>query len=124
MIRIPQCRQDKPASMRVELRTPDPACNPYLAFSVMLAAGLKGIEEKYELPDPVESSNFKNEPDKFPAIPLHINEALTNFSKSEFMKETLGDFIHQNIIDNKIFEQEQFNKYITDYEIKTYLPKL
>jgi glutamine synthetase len=124
MIRIPQCRQDKPASMRVELRNPDPACNPYLAFSVMLAAGLKGIEEKYELQDPVESSNFKTEPEKFPPLPLQLHEALANFSKSVFMKETLGDFIHQNIIDNKIFEQEQFNKYITDYEIKTYLPRL
>jgi glutamine synthetase len=110
--------------MRVELRNPDPACNPYLAFSVMLAAGLRGIEEKYELPDPVESTNFKNDPDKFEALPRQLHEALTNFSKSEFMKETLGDFIHQNIIDNKIYEQEQFNKYITDYEIKTYLPRL
>jgi glutamine synthetase len=124
MVRIPHCREDKPASMRVELRNPDPACNPYLAFSVMLAAGLKGIEEKYELPDPIESSKFKNDPVKYPPLPLQLHEALTNFSKSKFMKETLGDFIHQNIIDNKIYEQEQFNKYITDYEIKTYLPRL
>lgn len=124
MVRIPQCRQDKPASMRVELRTPDPACNPYLAFSVMLAAGLKGIEEKYDLPEPVESGKFADEPEKYPQLPLQLHEALTNFSKSAFMKETLGDCIHQNIIDNKILEQEQFNRYITDYEIKTYLPRL
>ena len=124
MIRIPQCRHDKPSSMRVEVRNPDPACNPYLAFSVMLAAGLKGIEEKYDLPDPIESSNSVEQNEKFPLLPLQLHEALTNFSNSTFMKETLGDFIHQNIIDNKIYEQEQFNRYITDYEIKTYLPKL
>lgn len=124
MIRIPQCRKEKPASMRVELRSPDPACNPYLAFSVMLAAGLKGMEEKYELPEPVESDKFKKDSDKFPPLPKQLSEALTTFSESKFMKETLGDYIHQNIINNKIFEQEQFNKYITDYEIKTYLPRL
>lgn len=124
MARIPQCRQDKPSSMRVELRNPDPACNPYLAFSVMLAAGLKGIENKYELPDPVESGNYIKDTDKYPPLPLHLNEALTNFSRSGFMKETLGELIHQNIIENKIYELEQLNNYITDFEIKTYLPRL
>ncbi len=122
MIRIPQCRHDKPESMRVELRTPDPACNPYLAFSVMLAAGLKGIEEKYELPAPVEAGANRN--GYFTKLPMMMNEALQSFSESSFMKETLGEFIHQNIIDNKIYEQEQFNNYITDFEIKTYLPRL
>ena len=124
MIRIPHCRKDKPASMRIELRNPDPACNPYLAFSVMLSAGLKGIEEKYELPDPVESGNFRNNSDKFQQLPLQLHEALTSFAGSSLMKETLGGFIHQKIIENKIFEQELFNNYITDFEIKTYLPKL
>jgi glutamine synthetase len=124
MIRIPHCRKDKPASMRIELRNPDPACNPYLAFSVILSAGLKGIEEKYELPEPVESVNVKKNPDKFQPLPLQLNEALRSFTTSSLMKETLGEFIHQKIIENKIFEQELFNKYITDFEIKTYLPKL
>ena len=110
--------------MRIELRNPDPACNPYLAFSVMLSAGLKGIEEKYELPDPVEVGNITGKSDKFQPLPLQLNEALASFSGSSLMKETLGDFIHQKIIENKIFEQELFNNYITDFEIKTYLPKL
>ena len=121
MIRIPQSRIEKPESMRVELRSPDPACNPYLAFSVMLAAGMKGIEEKYELPEPIESSKSDR---MAQPLPMQLHEALTHFSKSKFMKEVLGDFIHRKIIENKMHEQEQFNRYITDFEIKNYLPKL
>ncbi len=124
LVRIPQTRLDKPSSMRVELRSPDPACNPYLAFSVMLAAGLKGIEEKYELPEPYVSSKNNDDLKKYKPLPMHLHEALIHFEQSELMKETLGNFIHSKIIENKLFELEQFNRYITDYEIKTYLPKL
>ncbi|HOP63960.1 MAG TPA: glutamine synthetase family protein [Spirochaetota bacterium] len=124
LVRIPQSRLDKPSSMRVELRSPDPACNPYLAFSAMLAAGLKGIEEKYELPEPYLSSKNSEDLKKHLPLPMQLNEALTYFSESQLMKDTLGDFIHSMIIENKMYEQEQFNRYITDYEITTYLSKL
>ena len=125
LVRIPQSRFNKPESMRIELRSPDPACNPYLAFSVMLAAGLKGIEEKYELSEELKSSyNDSKEISKFRPLPMQLNEALSYFEKSHFMKETLGEFIHSKIIENKLYEQELFNKVVTDYEINTYLPKL
>lgn len=124
LVRIPQTRLDKPSSMRAELRSPDPACNPYLAFSVMLAAGLKGMEEKYELPEPYDSMKKDNDLNQYRKLPSQLHEALTYFEKSELMKETLGEFIHTKIIENKMYEQEMFNRYITDYEIKTYLPKL
>ncbi len=123
-VRIPQSRLDKPSAMRVELRSPDPACNPYLAFSVMLAAGLKGIEEKYELPEPYFSSNNLDDLKKYRPLPSQLHEALTCFAESDLMKEILGEFIHSKIIENKMYEQEQFNRYITDYEINAYFPKL
>lgn len=124
LIRVPQTRPNKPESMRIELRNPDPACNPYLVFSAILAAGLKGIEEKYELPGPVKSGDLAGSGHNHPALPTQMFEALTYFKESELMKETLGDVIHKQFIENKIYEMEQLNKHITDYELKNYLPKL
>jgi len=121
LVRIPQSRPDKPTSMRVELRNPDPACNPYLVFSAILAAGLKGIENKYELPSPMDENKSSMDNSK---LPLHLHEALQYFEQSELMKETLGEYIHSKFIENKKHELEEFNHYITDYEIKAYLPKL
>lgn len=124
LIRVPQTRPNKPESMRIELRNPDPACNPYLVFSAILAAGLKGIEEKYELPMPVTSGNISGSEHSYPKLPTQMYEALEYFKHSKLMKEALGDVIHKQFIDNKIHEMEQLNKYITDYELKNYLPKL
>ncbi len=121
LIRIPKCRPDKPDSMRVELRNPDPACNPYLAFAAILAAGLKGIKEEYQLPEPLEVVNTK---DSLPNLPVSLDEALGHFESSEFMKETLGDFVHTTLVKNKRYELNKFNSYITDYEIDQYLPIL
>ncbi len=124
LIRVPQTRSNKPESMRIELRNPDPACNPYLVFSAILAAGLKGIDEKYKLPMPVKSGDVSGSEHKYPKLPTQMYEALKYFKESKLMKETLGDVIHKQFIDNKIHEMEQLNKYITDYELKNYLPKL
>jgi glutamine synthetase len=121
MVRIPQCASHKSNSMRVELRNPDPSCNPYLAFSAMLAAGLKGIEEKYKLPAPLDVENDLN---KFEPLPTQLQEALKDFEKSDFMKETVGAIIHKKFVENKLFELHKYNRYITDYEINEYLPLL
>lgn len=129
LIRVPQCKATKPNSMRIELRSPDPACNPYLAFSVMLAAGLKGMEKKYSLPDPVDQDETKILPDEldkkgYEPIPQDLHEALEQFEKSELMKETLGESVHAKIILNKRIELENFHRSVTDYEINQYLPIL
>jgi len=124
LVRVPQTRPEKPESMRIELRNPDPACNPYLVFSAILAAGLKGIEEKYELPDPVKSGDLINPASDYPRLPTQMYEALTYFKESTLMKEALGDVIHKKFVENKIFEMDQFNRHITDYELNTYLSKL
>ncbi len=121
MVRIPRSKPDKPTSMRVELRNPDPACNPYLVFSAILAAGLAGVKNKYELPLPMEPGNRNSEENQ---LPSNLYEALKYFKQSELMKQTLGEYAHKIFIANKEAELEEFNKHITDYEIQTYLPKL
>jgi glutamine synthetase len=129
LVRVPQCKQDKPRSMRVELRNPDPACNPYLMFSAILACGLKGIEEKYELPTPIEvkpSFGNRRELQKlgFEMLPMQLDEAIHYLEKSELMRETLGTTVIETFIENKLLEMERFNAHITDYEINEYLPIL
>jgi glutamine synthetase len=116
LIRVPRCRPEKPHSMRVELRNPDPACNPYLALSVILAAGLKGIEQKYKLPDPESAGDT--------LIPSDLAHALSIFEKSELMRETLGDQVMSKFIENKMIELDRFHAHVTDFEISQYLPIL
>jgi len=125
LVRVPQCRPDKPNAMRIELQNPDPSCNPYLAFSAVLAAGLKGIDEKYQLGDPVEDLDGKSPlgPD-VPYLPAHLQEALSYFEASPLMKDTLGEPTFTRFIDNKRLELDRYNRYITDYEIQEYLPIL
>jgi glutamine synthetase len=129
LVTIPQCRKDKPNTMRIELRNPDPACNPYLVFSAILASGLKGIDEEYRLPDPIEKSqiiNGRGDLLKFglKPVPSHLGEALANLEKSELMRDTFGQFIIDKFIENKMLEIEKYNSHITDFEIKEYLPIL
>ena len=111
--------------MRIELQNPDPACNPYLAFSAILAAGLKGIDEKYKLGDPVEDLDGRDPagPD-VPHLPAQLHDALSHFESSALMKETLGEIHFNRFIDNKRLELDRYNRYITDYEIQEYLPIL
>jgi len=124
LVRIPNSRPDKPASMRIELRNPDPACNPYLAFSAILAAGLTGIEKKYDLPQTIEDQISENRLAEIPRLPGHLHEALACFKNSSLMKETFGPLIHEKFCQNKTYELEEANKFITDYEINKYLPIL
>ncbi len=129
LVRIPQCKASKPNSMRVEIKNPDSACNPYLVFSALLASGLKGIEEQYELNEPIKllhsirsREDLKNlglEP-----LPMQLNEAIGHLERSDLMKETLGSFIHEKFIENKLLEIDRYNSHITDYEISEYLPIL
>ncbi|OHD70269.1 MAG: glutamine synthetase [Spirochaetes bacterium RBG_16_49_21] len=127
LVRVPLCRPDKPNAMRIELQNPDPACNPYLVFSAIIAAGMKGIDEKYRLAEPVDDSD-PDRRQKFesdcPRLPTHLHDALRYFEKSALMKETLGEVLFNKFIENKSSELKRSNRYITDYEIKEYLPIL
>ncbi len=129
LIRIPAFKKDKGAVCRMEYRSPDPACNPYLAFAVMLSAGLRGIEEKLELPEAMEINLFELSEIKrkelgIKTLPGGLFEAIRVAKNSDMMKETLGDHIFENLIKNKEIEWDAYRTMVTGYEIDTYLPIL
>ncbi len=126
LIRIPSKRGK---STRCELRNPDVACNPYLAFAVMLAAGLKGIEEKLEPPAAVEKNIYalsEEERQKYgiEQLPDSLGHALAVMSKSELVKETLGDHVFENFLHVKRKEWEGYRLQVTKWELENYLPVL
>jgi glutamine synthetase len=129
LIRIPAYKPGYESSVRVEYRAPDPACNPYLVFSAMLAAGLKGIEEEYPVPPSVEGNVFAMSPEEREArgiktLPGSLGEAITLAENSSLLRETLGEHIFISFIRNKKIEWEQYRSTVTDYEISHYLPIL
>ncbi|MBN2463456.1 MAG: glutamine synthetase [Dehalococcoidia bacterium] len=129
LIRIPQYKPGKETATRIEFRSPDPACNPYLAFSAMLAAGLEGIEKGYKLPPPVEENVFEMSPEerekrKIKTLPGSLYEAIQLTEKSQLVREALGDHALDSFIQNKKVEWDRYRTYVTDYELKNYLPIL
>ena len=129
LVRVPRVRLGREQSTRLELRSPDPVANPYLAFSVMLAAGLKGIEEKMEPPDPVERDIFhlsESERDnlKIQTLPGSLYEAIELVQQSSLVREALGEHIFIKFIENKLIEWDDYRTQVTDYELKRYLPIL
>jgi len=129
LIRVPGYRPGKEEATRVELRSPDPACNPYLAFAVMLAAGLDGIEQNYELQEPYEGNVYQLAEDERAArgiqtLPEDLYEAIKAAEKSELLKRTLGEHVWRSLIENKKVEWNRFRAQVTSYEIDEYLPIL
>lgn len=129
MVRVPMYKPGKEKATRIELRSPDPACNPYLAFSVMLAAGLEGIKNKYPLAEPVEQNIFewdvkKREEFGIEMLPDNLFEAVRFMEGSSLVKETLGDHVFEKFIDNKKIEWDRYRTFVTNYEIDNYLPLL
>jgi len=129
MIRVPMYKPGKEEATRIELRSPDPSCNPYLAFSVILAAGLKGIQERYELPEPVEENVYEMSAEErkrrgIETLPGSLIEAIQELEKSELVREALGEHVFQHYVENKKVEWERYRKTVTSYEIENYLPLL
>ena len=129
LVRVPMYKPGKEEATRIELRSPDPACNPYLAFSVMLAAGLEGIEKGYKLPEPVEKDIF-NLDDKekkklgITSLPGNLIKAIEVAEKSEVMRKALGDHIFNNFITSKNLEWDDYRTKIHPNELDRYLPVL
>ena len=128
LVRVPPY-QGRAEAVRIEYRAPDSACNPYLAFSVMLAAGLKGVEEGYDPGEPVSKDLDSMSPDERAAagvsrLPSNLGQALELFRESELVREALGDSVFNNFIRNKEIEWREFEATVTDYEVKRYLKKL
>jgi glutamine synthetase len=129
LIRVPAYKPGYESSVRIEYRAPDPACNPYLAFSVMLSAGLRGIEEEYPVPPPVDGNVFmmtneERQARGIKSLPNSLGEAIALAEESELLKDALGDHIFNSFIRNKKMEWEEYRATVTDYEISRYLPML
>ncbi len=127
MIRVPMYKPGKETATRIELRSPDPACNPYLAFAVMLAAGLKGIEEGYALSDPIEEDIFEmtaaeKESRNIGTLPGNLYEAISEVENSELVREALGDHIFNKFVENKKIEWDKYRIHVSQYELEKYLP--
>jgi glutamine synthetase len=129
LIRVPEYRPGKEKATRIELRSPDPACNPYLCFSVMLAAGLKGIEDGLEPPEPIEENVYEMTEKERKArgintLPASLADAIALTEKSELVKKALGDHVFNAFIENKKIEWNQYRIHVSKYEIDRYLPML
>ena len=125
LIRIPTYKPGKELATRVEYRSPDPACNPYFAFSVMLAAGLEGMEKGYPLRDPVERNVYEMGEEerkryKIDSLPEDLYEAIKITEKSDLVKRALGDHVFHQFIENKRIEWERYRARVTDYELEQY----
>jgi glutamine synthetase len=129
LIRVPEYKPGKENATRVEFRSPDPACNPYLAFSVMLAAGLDGIENNLQAPEPIEENVYEmSEAERqkrgIGTLPPDLLEAIQLTEKSDMVRKALGDHVFQAFITNKKIEWDQYRSQVTEYELKKYLPVL
>jgi glutamine synthetase len=129
LIRMPMYAVGKENATRFEIRSPDPACNPYLCFSVLLVAGLQGIEEGLEPPEPVEENVFHMPEEErkkrgIGVLPANLGEAITLTENSKLVRKALGDAVIDAFIKNKKIEWDKYRVQVTDYETKTYLPVL
>jgi glutamine synthetase len=126
LIRVPEYFPGKEAGIRAELRCPDPSCNPYLAFAVMLKAGLDGIKKKIKPPKAVEEDVYEFDDKKLTSfyiktLPASLGEAINEFEKSKLMKETLGDFTFEKYLDAKKTEWDSYRLQVTSWELERYL---
>ena len=136
-IRVPEYRSGKEKDTRIELRSPDPACNPYLAIACMFMSGLTGIQEKYKLPEPVEENIYimghsRKKSLNIETLPRNLDEAVRIMSKSGLVKQILGEHVFDKFLANKQWETEEYrnnvsqeyDRQVSEFEIKRYLPFL
>jgi glutamine synthetase len=126
MVRVPMYKPGKEVATRVELRCPDPSANPYLAFAVMLGAGLRGIEEGLELRPESSNNIFEMTEEEVDAagigtLPTNLGDAIELFEKSQLMKDILGDHIHKFFVENKKAEWSEYVSQVTEWELDKYL---
>ncbi len=129
LVRVPMYKPGKEEATRIEYRAPDPACNPYLAFAVMLAAGIRGIEGNYPLPEPIEEDVYHmpqrtREELGIECLPGSLYEAILEMERSEVVKQALGEHIFFKLIDNKKIEWDMYHIHVSNFEIEKYLPIL
>ncbi len=129
LIRVPMYKPGKEKATRLEYRAPDPACNPYLTFSLMLAAGLEGVEKGYPLPEPSNDNIYHMTEEEriksgIKSLPEDLLEAVKVAEKSQLVKNTLGEKVFDYFIRNKKMEWDEYKAQVTEYEVNKYLPIL
>ena len=129
LVRVPVPKRGKRESTRIEYRAPDPACNPYLAFAVILAAGLRGVEGGYDLPPEAAANLWQLTPeerlaDKIASLPGSLSDALTEMERSELVADTLGEHVFEWFLRNKRAEWADYKAQVTQFELDRYLPFL
>ena len=129
LVRVPQYKPGKEEATRIEYRSPDPACNPYLAFAAMLAAGLEGIEHEYELPPEASNNIYEMTDDEretagIRSLPEDLVEAIHLAEHSDVLRGALGDHVHEFLMRNKREEWDSFKAYVSPFELEHYLPIL
>jgi glutamine synthetase len=123
LLRVPEYRPGREIAARIEYRAPDAACNPYLAFAAILAAGLEGIEREYPLPPSRDDALAYNEADAS-TMPGSLYEALREAEQSELLRACLGDHLFESLLKSKRIEWEAYRSHITDFELNRYLAVL
>ncbi len=129
LVRVPEYKRGHEASTRIEYRAPDAACNPYLVFAAMLAAGLAGIEREAEAPAPLAEDVFSlGEAERkargIQTLPNNLYEAISVAEESAFLRETLGDHVFESLIQNKKVEWEAYRSHVSEYELRRYFALL
>ncbi|MCK4910144.1 MAG: glutamine synthetase, partial [Thermodesulfovibrionales bacterium] len=129
LVRVPLYKPGKENATRIELRSPDPACNPYLAFACMLEAGLTGIEKKYKLQAPVEADVYHITDEErmrmgMESLPGSLIEAIEIAEESKLLERVLGEHVYGELLLSKKTEWNNYRARVFPYEIETYLPML
>ena len=129
LVRIPQVKIGKPNATRIECRFPDPACNPYLTFAVMLGAGLDGIKHKMQVPPITEENIFRMSKEQraqhqIDTLPAYLYEAVNYTRSSELVKKILGEHTFEKFIANKDIEWDSYRTHVSSYELERYLSTL
>ena len=129
LIRVPIAKRGNPSATRIEYRSPDPACNPYLAFSVILAAGLKGITEGYELAPEADANLFEMDDKQLAklgidTLPQSLSDSLKVMENSALVREALGEHIFEWFLRNKRSEWRGYKSHVSQFELNRYLKAL
>ena len=129
LIRLPEYQPGKEKDTRIEFRSPDPACNPYLAFAVMLAAGLEGIKKEYKLPSPTKRNVYQmtekeRKENKIATLPGNLYEAIKLAEKSSLLRQILGEHIFNKLLENRRIEWNHYKTQVTSYELEKFFAVL
>jgi glutamine synthetase len=126
LVRVPLVNMQKLDTTRIEIRSPDPSCNPYMAYTVMLKCGLHGIKERIPLPPPIEENLFAFDPvelqrRQIASLPESLGEALKELKDDTVIREALGEVLFNKLLETKTREWQEFSRHVTPWEMDRYL---